>query len=81
MKSESIEWMELDEDNNKKDPENGLFCIRCKKPIKQTQCFESFHSVEVKGSRPVLVRQSINGKYLVGSECWKKIIKRHIQCK
>ena len=77
MKTEEFEWMELDEDNNKKDPEKGLFCIRCKKPIKQTQSFESFISVEITGSLPVLVRNSISGKYLVGSECWKKIVKRH----
>lgn len=72
------EWMELDEDNNKKDPETGLFCIRCKKPIKQTMAFESFISVEIDGSLPTMVRKSpIKGKHLIGSECWKKIIKRH----
>lgn len=30
------EWYFLDPDNNKKDPENGLFCIRCKKKVKDT---------------------------------------------
>ncbi len=77
METKESEWMELDEDNNKKNPEKGWFCIRCKKPIKQTQSFESFHGVEITGSFPTLVRKSINGKYLVGSECWKKIVKRH----
>lgn len=75
--SELNEWMELDEDNRVKTPECGLFCIRCKKPLKETQSFESFHSVEIKGEYPTLVIKSANGKYLVGSECWKKIVKRH----
>jgi len=55
-------WVELDEDNNKPDPKCGLFCIRCKRPIKQ-----------IKGSLPTMVRKSITGKHLIGSECWKKI--------
>ena len=72
------EWIELDEDNNRKDPENGLFCVRCKKPIKDTQSFESFISVEIHPiGPPTMVRRSpLKGKYLIGSECWKKIIKR-----
>jgi len=72
------EWIELDENNNKKDPENGLFCIRCKRPIKETQCFESFISVEIHPvGFPTMVRKSpLKGKHLIGTDCWKKIVKR-----
>jgi len=73
----SNDWIELDEDNNKKDPKSGLFCIRCKRPIKETQSFESFISVEIHPiGLPTKVRMSVNGKYLIGSECWKIINNR-----
>ena len=73
---ENNPWYELDEDNNKKDPENGLFCIRCKRKVKDTQAITSFFSVEIKGNCPTLVRKSpLKGKYLVGADCWEKIIK------
>lgn len=71
------DWIELDEDNNKKDPEKGLFCIRCKRPIKETQSFESFISVEVHPvGFPTMVRKSSKGKFLIGSDCWRKIAKQ-----
>lgn len=74
---EQNEWVELDEDNNRPDPKTGLFCIRCKRQIKETQSIESFISVEIKGSFPTMVRKSpIKGKHLIGSECWKKITKK-----
>lgn len=73
------EWYELDEDNNKKDPEKGLFCIRCKKKVKDTLHLTSFISVEIKGNFPTLVRKApLTGKYLVGVDCWDKIIKRGV---
>lgn len=68
------EWFELDENNNRKDPPMGLFCIRCKRPIKETQCFEDFIGVEIHPvGFPTMVRKSINGKHLIGTDCWKKI--------
>lgn len=72
------DWIELDEDNRKREPKTGLFCIRCKRPIKETQAFESFISVEISTEGlPTMVRKSpIAGKHLIGSECWKKILKR-----
>lgn len=79
LKNEPLEdgWFELDEDNNKKDPESGLFCIRCKKKVKDTMLFTSFIPVEIRGSHPTMVRKSpLMGKHLVGTDCWKKIINR-----
>ena len=76
MESENTnDWIELDEDNRKRDPEKGLFCIRCKRPIKETMSFEHFISVEIHpiGSPTMVRRSPIKGKHLIGSECWKKI--------
>jgi hypothetical protein len=70
-------WYELDEDNNKKDPESGLFCIRCKRKVKDTQAVTSFISVEIQGSFPTMVRKApLTGKHLVGIDCWNKIISK-----
>lgn len=57
------DWIELDEDNRKREPKNGLFCIRCKRPIKETQAFESFISVEIKddGGLPTMVKRKKSG--------------------
>lgn len=67
-------WYDLDPDNNKKDPESGLFCCRCKRKIKETMCFEEFISVEM---HPVhyWVKLSPLGGHLLGSECAKKLLK------
>lgn len=65
-------WYHLDPDNNKDEPKTGLFCCRCKRPLKQTQLFENFISVEMHDSH-YWVKTSITGKYLLGSECAKKL--------
>lgn len=65
------DWVYLDPDNRPKEPE-GLHCVRCKKPLKQTQSFESFISVELHPENP-WVRKSLHGNCLIGSECWNKI--------
>lgn len=67
------EWYYLDPDNNKPSPE-VLHCCRCKRKVKDTQAVTSFFSVELHLDHP-LVRKSITGKYLIGADCWNKIIK------
>ncbi len=68
-------WYFLDPDNNKKDPECGLFCCRCKRKVKDTQAVvKSFISVELHPEYP-WVRKSIVGKHLIGEDCWDKIVK------
>jgi len=77
MDTSENKWYELDEDNNKKDPENGLFCIRCKRKVKETMFKTSFISVEISGSCPTMVRKApFTGRHLVGMDCWEKIISR-----
>lgn len=71
-------WYELDEDNNKKDPEKGWFCIRCKRTVKDTMATTSFIPVEIHptASHPTLVRKApFTGKYLIGQDCWDKVTK------
>lgn len=68
-------WYDLDADNNKKDPEIGLFCCRCKRKIKETQSFESFIAVETHPIYLNWVRINPLGKYILGSECAKKLNK------
>lgn len=67
-------WYNLDPDNTKKDPDKGIFCIRCKRKLKETQSFESFFSVELHHEN-YWVRLNIKGGYLLGSECAKKLEK------
>lgn len=70
---ENNKWYYLDPDNRKTEPTSGLFCCRCKRPIKETQCFESFISVEKHPEHP-WVRTSVgNGKHIIGKECAKKL--------
>lgn len=66
-------WYDLDPDHNKEDPKYGLFCCRCKKPIKETMRVESFISVEMHPTN-YWVKPSIKGRFLIGSECAKKLI-------
>lgn len=67
-------WYFLDPDNRKDDPENGLFCCRCKRKVKATQAVTSFISVEMHPENP-WVRKSITGTHLVGADCWETIVK------
>ena len=68
-------WYELDPDNNKKDPKSGLFCCRCKRKIKETQCFEYFISVKMHPIWGNWVMKDPLGNHLLGSECARKINK------
>jgi len=69
------EWYYLDPDNNKKDPEIGLFCCRCKRKVKDTQAVTSFISVEVHPIHPWVRKSPFGGKHLIGQDCWDKIVK------
>jgi hypothetical protein len=67
------EWYYLEPDNNKPNPECGLYCARCKRKLKETQLFESFTSIEVHSEHPWF-RKNPKGKHLIGSECLKKVM-------
>lgn len=70
------EWYELDEDNRKKDPANGLFCCRCKRLIRDTNPRVNFITVELSQGYPIMVRISkLKGTHQIGSDCWDKIYK------
>lgn len=72
-------WYELDPDNNIDNPKSGLFCCRCKRKIKETQCFESFISVKMHPIWSNWVIKDPFGNYLLGSECAKKLKKIPIE--
>lgn len=71
-------WYYLDPDNNKKAPA-GLHCERCKRPIKETQSFESFSSIILHPFHPWfrMAKPAENGSVLIGSECLKKVISEY----
>ena len=71
MSSEN-RWVYLNPDNRKDPPVKGLYCCRCMRPIKETQSFESFTTVEM-DSEGIWVRKKMFGKHLIGSKCWDKI--------
>lgn len=74
-KMERNTWYDLDPDNRKDDPKQGLFCIRCKRKLKDTQCFESFISVKTHPKWPYWVMIDPLGKHLIGIECVKTLDK------
>lgn len=75
MKTETI-WYYLDPDNNKKDPECGLFCARCKRKVKEN-LFQTYHSI-VKHPDPDYpwFRKAIGMEksLLIGDDCFKKVV-------
>lgn len=75
----SSNWYYLDPDNNKDDPKCGLFCARCKRPIKETQGRENFISIELhpvhpwfkiaNGTKPIPKHLAA----LIGEACFEKV--------
>lgn len=76
-KREEVKWYYLDPDNNKKDPECGLFCARCKRKLKEN-LFQTYHSIIVTKDMPPLFRRAIGLEreaVLIGDDCFKKVVK------
>lgn len=72
------EWYYLDPDNNKKDPECGLFCARCKRKLKENM-FQTYHSI-VKHPFNPWFRMAVGlekNAVLIGDDCFKKVVKEY----
>ena len=68
-------WYFLDPDNKKENPASGLFCFRCKRPIKNTQAIESFLPIIL---HPTMPWFRIAGAFekpdgLIGDNCFNKV--------
>lgn len=75
-------WYYLDPDNNKDEPK-GLYCARCKRPLKDTQAVESFLSIVLHPVRPLYRLQEglepvpKHLAALIGEKCHNKMVKKY----
>jgi hypothetical protein len=70
-------WYYLDPDHNKTAP-NKPHCARCKRPIKDTQSFEHFKSIELHPDKDTpWFRLNPLGRHLIGAECFHKVIEEY----
>jgi hypothetical protein len=68
-------WYYLDPDNNKKDPECGLFCARCKRKLKEN-LFQTYHSIVLHPDKDTpwfRMAKPLEGNSLIGDDCFKKV--------
>lgn len=68
-------WYYLDMDNNKPNPECGLFCARCKRKLKEN-LFQTYHSIVKHPIHPWfrLANGIERNAVLIGNDCLNKVI-------